>query len=295
MNAFPQSYASPVHLPFNRHALERRFSLSTPDQEVASDAAHWLIFKGTELLMMPSGGELVWPQSGQPALEGVKPADSVYLGSWEGKPCFAGRLPDGGALPEGWSLENLLGASPRLDMAQISLGGMANQILHWERNSRFCSGCGGELRRLPGEWGKQCTQCRTSHFPHIHPCVIVLVQRPGEVLLTRKREWPEGRYSLVAGFLDFGECFEEAVVREVLEETGVRIKQVRYVGSQSWPFPSQVMAGFVAEYDGGDVLVEEKELEDARWFPISQLPALPPKRSIARYILDTFVGSGTVR
>jgi NAD+ diphosphatase len=109
------------------------------------------------------------------------------------------------------------------------------------------------------------------------------------VLLTRKAVWPPGRYSLVAGFLDFGECLEEAVVREVLEETGVLVNNVRYVGSQSWPFPSQLMAGFTAEYVSGEVVVEEKELEDARWFPLTALPALPPKRSIARYLLDNFL------
>jgi NAD+ diphosphatase len=93
----------------------------------------------------------------------------------------------------------------------------------------------------------------------------------------------------VAGFLDFGECLEEAAAREVLEETGVRVKNIRYVGSQCWPFPSQLMAGFVAEYDGGEVVVEEKELEDARWFPVDALPLMPPRRSIARYILDNFL------
>jgi NAD+ diphosphatase len=115
------------------------------------------------------------------------------------------------------------------------------------------------------------------------------VRREGEVLLTRKAEWPEGRYSLVAGFVDFGECLEETVDREVEEETGVRVKDIRYVGSQCWPFPSQLMAGFTAEYAGGEVRVEEKELEDARWFPVTELPGMPPRRSIARFILDHYL------
>ena len=116
--------------------------------------------------------------------------------------------------------------------------------------------------------------------------MIVAVRRPGEILLTRKREWAPNRYSLVAGFLDPGECLEEAVAREVQEETGIQVTNIRYAGSQCWPFPSQVMTGFTADYAGGEVVVEEKELEDAGWFPLDALPDLPPKRSIARYLID---------
>jgi NAD+ diphosphatase len=109
------------------------------------------------------------------------------------------------------------------------------------------------------------------------------------LLLARKAGWPEGRYGLVAGFLDFGENLEEAVVREVREETGVEVCGARYLGSQCWPFPSQLMAGFTAEYVSGEVCVDTLELEDARWFSVESLPNLPPKRSIARYLIDEHV------
>ena len=148
------------------------------------------------------------------------------------------------------------------------------------------------MERLPGEWGKRCVACATQHFPQVSPCAIVLVHRPGEVLLTRKPEWAPNRYSLVAGFVEFGECLEEAAAREVREETGVNVGSVRYVGSQCWPFPSQLMCGFVAEYTGGKVTVDTRELADARWFALDALPDLPPRRSIARYILDTELGLG---
>jgi NAD+ diphosphatase len=105
--------------------------------------------------------------------------------------------------------------------------------------------------------------------------------------LTRKAEWAPNRYSLVAGFQEFGESLEETAIREIAEETGIVANNVRYVGSQCWPFPSQVMVGFVADYVGGEVEVDTTELDDARWFSVNDLPALPPKRSIARYILDT--------
>lgn len=175
----------------------------------------------------------------------------------------------------------------------LTLGGMGKQVLHWERQSRHCSRCGGALVRQPGSWGKRCDACRVDHFPHIHPCIIVLVRRGDEFLLTRKAEWPAGRYSLVAGFLDFGESLEECVHREVLEETGILVTNLRYVGSQNWPFPSQLMAGFVADYAGGEIMVDTTELEDARWFCRSDLPqSLPTRRSIARWIIDRFALAG---
>jgi NAD+ diphosphatase len=183
---------------------------------------------------------------------------------------------------------DLLAGNPDLPIDLLSLGGLACQILHWEGNSLYCSKCGTAMQRLPGEWGKRCPDCGGHHFPHIHPCVIVIVRKPGEILMTRKSEWPEGRYSLVAGFLDFSESLEEAVAREVMEETGIKINNIRYIGSQGWPFPSQMMAGFVADYVSGEVQVEEKELEDAGWFCVDDLPNLPPKRSIARYLIDSY-------
>jgi len=284
MTPLPDFFPSPLDLPFNGACLQGRFALSAPACDPGG-GGFWLALRGSELLVteglqLPEGDELPWLFG-----DGCNP---LYIGTWEGRPCRVLALSKEQTLPDGYVLESLLATDPAISIELLTLGGIGSQILHWERGSRYCSRCGGELTRLVGEWGKKCCSCGYDHYPHIHPCVIVLVRRAGEVLLTRKSVWPAGRYSLVAGFLDFGECLEEAVVREVLEETGVLVDNVRYVGSQNWPFPSQLMAGFTAEYVSGEVVVEEKELEDARWFPVTALPQLPPKRSIARYIIDTF-------
>ncbi len=259
MSPLPDGYPSPRHLPFNRHSLNPCFELALSKSDPGGEG-FWALLRGTELLVCAGPEGLCLPSGPFPetlATTGRKP---VFIGTWEGRPCRALRVPGQQELPAGMIAENLLASQPQVSLAQLSL-----------------------------EWGKKCCSCGYCHYPHIHPCVIVLVRRPGQVLLTRKAEWPEGRYSLVAGFLDFGECLEEAVEREVLEETGVTIENVRYIGSQSWPFPSQLMMGFVADYVSGEVQVEEKELEDARWFDLDDLPRLPPKRSIARYILDNFL------
>jgi NAD+ diphosphatase len=285
MTPLPDSFPSPLHLPFNGACLQGKFSLAAPDRDPGG-AGFWLHLRGTELVVAEY---LRLPEGELPAGFLAGPSDPLFIGNWEGRPCRALILPKDYPLPAGFTAESLLATEPALSIELLTLGGVAGQILHWERGSRFCSRCGGGMARLGSEWGKKCRGCGYDHYPHIHPCVIVLVRRGGEVLLTRKAVWPSGRYSLVAGFLDFGECLEEAVVREVLEETGVQVSNIRYVGSQSWPFPSQLMAGFVADYAGGEVFVEEKELEDARWFPVTALPLLPPKRSIARYLLDNFL------
>ena len=125
----------------------------------------------------------------------------------------------------------------------------------------------------------------------MHPAVIVVVRDGDRVLLARKAIWAPGRYALVAGFVDNGESFEGTVAREVKEEVGVDVTDIRYVGSQNWPFPSQLMVGFVATYADGEIKVDAEELEDARWFPCSNLPSLPSRHSISRYIIDHYAGT----
>lgn len=281
-------YPSPIHLPFNRTCLEANFRLATPDKDPGGDEGFWLLLRGNELLLTETSEAPSLLQGALPPSLAGGDDPPLYIGTWQGKPC---RLLDltGQENFSGFAVENMLASAPRIPIDLLSLGGTASQILHWERGSRHCSLCGAEMQRLSGEWGKKCLSCGYAHYPHIHPCVIVLVRRAGEVLLARKAGWPPGRYSLVAGFLDLGECLEEAVAREVLEETGVRVRNIRYVGSQCWPFPSQLMAGFVADYAGGEIVIEEEELEDVRWFPLEALPLLPPRRSIARYLLDNFL------
>lgn len=285
IDPFPQSYASPLHLPFNRACLDGRLQLQSPDGDPGDDEPLWAIRRGSELLVPAAGPVRLW-RGALPDGLAEREGWSIHIGTWDRTPCRALSLSAKADIPEGLRAEDLLAAQPGLPIELLSLGGLAGQILHWQRLGRYCSLCGAQTEAMPGEWGRCCSGCGHAHFPHIHPCAIVLVRREGEVLLTRKAEWPAGRYSLVAGFLDFGEALEEAAAREVLEETGVQVANLRYVGSQGWPFPSQLMAGFVADYAGGEVQVEEQELEDARWFPVDDLPLLPPRRSIARYLLD---------
>ena len=281
----PDYYDSPLHLPFNRTCLDGQFLLESPDSDPGGPGC-WVLLRGSELIVATTGAVLSLPSAAEPPI--AVRGEPLYLGTWQGRPCRLLRVEEATEITDGLAASDLLASNPDLPIDLLSLGALARQVLHWENNSNYCAKCGTAMQRLADEWGKQCPECGAHHFPHIHPCVIVVVRRPGEILMARKAEWPEGRYSLVAGFLDFAECLEEAVAREVMEETGIQINNIRYIGSQGWPFPSQLMAGFVADYVGGEVVVQEKELEDAGWFSVDDLPLLPPKRSISRYLIDTY-------
>ena len=282
MIGLPDSYTSPLHLPFNRASLDGQFALQAPSADPGGDGFGVMLLGG-RLAVVEKAGRLELPY-------GVEADEALYLGQWQGRPCRLMALQEDSVLPEQAVLLSLVEENPRLPIDLLSLGGLGRMVLHWQGRSRYCGYCGQPNAWLPGDWGRGCPDCKASAYPAIHPCAIVLVIRPGEVLLTRKPEWAPNRYSLVAGFQDFGEALEETAIREVAEETGVKAGNVRYVGSQCWPFPSQVMVGFVADYVSGEVCVDKAELDDARWFPVDALPKLPPKRSIARYILDTMLG-----
>jgi NAD+ diphosphatase len=277
----PLSYPDTVNLPFNGEIIKEGFTPMKPGDPVPEGPGWWLVIQGNALVVEARSSVLALPEGERPAwLEtGQEP---LCIGLWHGRPLWAVAIGRKNELPRPFLAEPF---NSRL----LTLGGLANQILHWERHCAVCSRCGGGLERIAGTWGKRCSGCGHEHYPHIHPCVIVLVRRGSEFLLIRKAEWPKGRYSLVAGFLDFGESLEECVHREVMEETGISVTNLRYVGSQNWPFPSQLMAGFLADYAGGSVRADETEIEDARWFCVEEMPeSLPAKRSIARWIIDSY-------
>jgi NAD+ diphosphatase len=281
-------YPNVVNLPFNGDIVKELFTPLPPGEPVLFGAGYWVILQGNMLVLVDAGGQLRLPGGDLPPWVESN-GEPLCFGLWRGMPVRVAAIGRNQEIPAPFVAEPFNAITERIDDRLLTLGGIAQQILHWERLSSVCSRCGGALGRIPGSWGKKCEGCSHEHFPHIHPCAIVLVRRGEEFLLARKPEWPAGRYSLVAGFLDFGESLEECARREVLEETGIVIGAVHYVGSQCWPFPSQLMAGFVADYAGGEIVVDRNELEDARWFCVEDMPeSLPSPRSIARWIIDTF-------
>ncbi len=282
-------YPETINLPFNRQALPDGFVLHPAPQQASDADGVWVLLQGGSVLMRETGDLLMLPEGSCPdGLELKQPP--LSFASLQGRPVRVASIPSGLQIPAGLVAEPFNAFQERIAPDLMTIAGCGKQLLHWQRMSRFCSYCSGTLEQLTESWGKKCSDCGNEHYPHIHPCAIVLIRRDDQLLLIHKPEWPVGRYSLVAGFLDVGESLEECAIREAMEETGVTIKNVRYVASQSWPFPSQVMVGFVADYASGDVRVDGKEIDDARWFTIGSLPSLPASRSIARFLIDTCGG-----
>ena len=280
-------YPDTVNIPFNRASLKGAFHPLPPDTPDSGAPGFLLLIQGHNLVV-EQGKNGATLASG-PIPDWVDPGSIVIIGTWQGQPLRAGRVAQDVTLPEPYISEPFNAYAERVDDQLLTLGGIARTLQTWDHESVYCPSCGAVTERLAGSWGKRCASCNLERYPPSHPCAIVLVRRGDEFLLGRKAIWPQGRYSLIAGFLDVGESLEECAHREVREETGIEITNLRYVGSQFWPFPSQLMAGFVADYAGGEVIVETDELEDARWFCAqSPPPLLPGKRSISRWIIDRY-------
>jgi NAD+ diphosphatase len=276
-----------VHLPFNRDVLGAAFTPAKRGGKPPVTEGHWIIVQEQNLIVARDNDTPCLPCGACPSGLDAAMAPPLWLGTWRDTPCWVSTLPADAKLPAGLQAETVVPMrGTRLPDELLSLGGMALQALWWESTSGFCPRCGERTTRIEGEWGKRCPRCRYEHYPHLHPATIVLVRDGNRVLLTRKAGWAPNRYALVAGFVDNGESLEACVAREIKEEVGVDVKDITYVGSQNWPFPSQVMIGFVATYAGGDVVIDREELEDARWFSCDALPGLPSRHSISRWIID---------
>jgi NAD+ diphosphatase len=261
-----------VYLPFNRDCVGDQFEPAKKGGKPPGSEGHWLIVQNQALVVVPDGDGFRLPTGARPSvLDGVG-GQPFWLGTYKDTPCWVMELPRDAAIPSGFQRQTLVPMQgTKLPDDLLSLGGMAMQALWWESTSGHCPRCGELTTRIEGEWA-----------------VIVLVRDGDRCLLARKAIWAPGRYALVAGFVDNGESLEGCVRREVKEEVGVDVDDIQYVGSQNWPFPSQLMVGFVARYAGGEVKVDPEELEDARWFPKGQLPSRPSHHSIAGFILKNY-------
>lgn len=252
-----------------------------------------LLFCGQQLIQRHDAPPALTARDYGPLLHAAAWTACEPLGTWQGHPWMAigldprlhamSSLP----LPGGWESAGLRSWFGRLPDAVAAIAMQGGQLLEWARTHRWCGACGAPTRRVLHERAMQCPRCALRTYPRISPAMMVLITRGRQLLLASNVSFPEGRYSALAGFLEAGESVEAALHREVAEEVGLRVHNLRYFGSQSWPFPHSLMVAFTAEWLSGDIHTDPAELRDARWFDPDALPDLPPAGvSISRALIE---------
>lgn len=269
--------------------MGRSFTPGVTPPSLDHERAWWFAFSGNQLLVYDESPLYHLPLLSDLSELDIQPIRTQFLGTLDQQPCFAAELPPIVKTPPGMALLGLRQLYGYLDEELFAIAGRAVQIVEWDRNHQFCGHCATPMTQLSHERAKRCPNCGLVNYPRLSPAVIVLISRGEEILLARAPRFPTGMYSILAGFVEPGESLEEAIVREVKEEVGVEIENIRYFGSQPWPYPNSLMIGFTATYAGGEIVLEPEELVDAGWFHKHHLPQIPPKLSIARKLIDWFV------
>jgi NAD+ diphosphatase len=260
------------------------------------EAVRWFIYAGTRLLVqlendnaaqMPLAGD--WPLAGE-----IEELRRLYMGSCAGVHCYASEIDAGVNACAGLTALGLRELWGVLDEASIGLAGQALQLIDWDRCHCFCGRCGEPMTLSISDRSKRCPACQLNHYPRIAPAVMVRITRGDEILMARSPRFPAGMYSVLAGFVDPGETLEQTIHREVMEEVGLRIDNIRYFTSQSWPFPHSLMIAFTADYAGGEIRLEDEEIEHADWFTRDDMPKIPSTISIARRMVDDYLNNPPV-
>ena len=268
---------------------EKKFISGIVSPGERSGPAWWFAFQENKLLVDTRTEPVAVPLLVDFKELGLIAIRPNYLGKLDGRHCYAVEVAEGTISPAGMAFEGLRQLYGRLDEDLFWIAGRAVQIIDWDRTHQFCGRCGAPLRAKRTERAKECPQCGLLHFPRLAPAIIVLVERDSRLLLARSRHFMPGMYSVLAGFVEPGESLEESVVREVREEVGIEIEDIKYFGSQPWPFPHSLMIGFTATYAGGEIAMDDTEIEDAGWYSVDHLPRIPGKISIARKLIDWFL------
>ncbi|ELY2768725.1 NAD(+) diphosphatase [Cronobacter malonaticus] len=238
----------------------------------------WWIVSHEQKLWLPNA-ELPYGQAAHFGLTGEK---ALQIGIWEDAPVW---LVLQKRESEMASVRQLIDQ----DAGLFQLAGRGVQLAEFYRSHKYCGYCGHEMHPSKTEWAMLCGHCHERYYPQIAPCIIVAIRRDDKILLAQHTRHRNGVYTVLAGFVEVGETLEQAVAREVMEESNIRIKNLRYVTSQPWPFPQSLMTAFTADYDSGEIQIDTKELIDAGWYRYDQLPLLPAPGTVARRLIEDTV------
>ena len=251
--------------------------------------SYWFAFCLNKLLVTITAEKAEIPYLKSLAELNIVPIRTQYLGSLLGCPSYSAELPPEIIVPEGMSFRELRPLCSDLDEDIFMLAGKAIQIVNWDQTHQYCGKCGGKTELIEGERAKKCPVCGLISYPRISPATITAILKNNKILLTHNAAFKGNVHSLIAGFVEPGETIEECVHREIFEEVGLKVNNLKYFGSQPWPFPNSLMIGFTADYESGEILTDGKEISEAGWYEADRMPELPGKMSLARELIDWFI------
>lgn len=268
--------------------MGRFIATIAPPSAVADRSRYWFVVRGNEVLVRADSDRRELPVAeAMNALFNID--DAHHLGLLDECACFTIEVKSDFQAPDGLFFSGVRDLFGIADEDIYSLAGRAIQIIDWDRTHRFCGRCGSATVRLDHERARRCPACGLMNFPRLAPAVITLVERDGKALLAQNAAFVGGFYSILAGFVEPGESLEDTVRREIREEVGVEVRDIRYFGSQPWPYPHSLMIGFNAKWESGEINPDPSEIADAGWFAPHEFPQIPGKISISRQLIDDFV------
>ena len=259
-----------------------------PVQPKAEDDLWFVIMNGQLMVKLDKNGYAIPLYADIEKIEDQL-AQVQHLGTLDGTPCYVAEFTDEQAFMEGLMFSSIRRLFGVLEKEVTLAAGCAAQLIRWSQTHQFCGRCGEPLSDKTDERAKTCEKCNVVYYPRLSPAVIMAVLKDDQILLARSGRFPGNMFSVLAGFVEPGETLEECVAREIYEEVGIQVKNIRYFGSQPWPFPDSLMLGFIAEYASGEIQVDPEEISEAYWFSADNLPNIPGKISIARQLIDWFV------
>lgn len=254
-----------------------------------TEDSFWFLFYKDKLLVYLKDNKVTIPFTNDIKKLNLTIVSKQYLGRLDNHPCFTCEISNDNLNTSNLNLIGLREIYNNIEEDLFWLAGRAFQIMNWNRNSKFCGKCGTKTVHDPSDCSKKCPNCGLSIYPKISPAIIVAITKENKILLAQNNRFKNKFYSVIAGFVEPGETLEECVLREVKEEVGLDVKNIKYFKSQPWPFPDSLMVGFTAEYSSGEIILDENELCDAKWFAVDNLPEIPGSISIARKLIDWFV------
>lgn len=265
------------------------FMLGSVPPEKEGKVSFQFLFQQGNLLVKKLERTYTIPTSEDVAYLGYNAADKLYIGSLDGNSCYTASFPKDGAIAGGLEFLGLRQLYEQIDSSMLQAAFRAVQIVAWDETHRFCGACGEPTIKKADEHAKVCPECGHISYPRLSPAVIVAVTKGDKLLLASNKNFTSGLYSVLAGFVEAGETLEECVKREIREEAGIEVKNIKYFGSQSWPFPNSYMLAFTAEHESGDIQIGENEIADAKWFSVEEIPKIPGSLSISRKLINWFI------